>query len=445
MGSELYETYPVFADALDDASWYLDEQLEHPLLDVLFADEDTPEAALLHQTAYTQPALFAVEVALYRLVESWGLRPAFVAGHSVGEIAAAHVAGVFTLEDACALVAARGRLMQALPTGGVMIAVQASEDEVLPLLTDRVSIAAINGPQSVVVAGDEDAALAVAEAFEAQGRKTKRLTVSHAFHSPHMDAMLDAFRRVAQVLDYGTPTLPVVSLLTGTTATAAELASPEHWVRHVREAVRFLDGVRTLRARGADSFLELGPDPVLTAMAQDCLVTDPQDTTNPVFAAALRSGRPEPTTLLDAVARMFVRGAETDWAAYFAGTGARSVELPTYAFQRQRYWMNARTPATEPATSPAHRTDPADNAFWDAVEHRGRGRARRRARTGRGRRTAPERGRPGPVGVAPPGPDPVRGGRLALPGVVEAADGRRRWWRAAVGVVAGGGAVRGCG
>ncbi|MCX4545398.1 type I polyketide synthase [Streptomyces sp. NBC_01565] len=370
MGRDLYESYPVFADALDDAAWYLDEQLEHPLLDVLFADEDTPEAALLDQTAYTQPALFAVEVALFRLVESWGVRPAFVAGHSVGEIAAAHVAGVFSLDDACALVAARGRLMQALPGGGVMIAVQASEDEVLPLLTERVSIAAVNGPQSVVVAGDEDAAVAVAEAFEAQGRKTKRLTVSHAFHSPHMDGMLDEFRRVTQVLAYGTPTLPVVSLLTGTTATATELATPEHWVRHVRDAVRFLGGVRTLRARGADSFLELGPDPVLTAMAQDCLVADPQDTANPVFAAALRAGRPETVTLLDAVARMFVRGAEVDWAAFFAGTGAERVDLPTYAFQRQRYWMNARTPATaESATAPGYRADPADSAFWDAVEH----------------------------------------------------------------------------
>ncbi|MCI4145514.1 acyltransferase domain-containing protein [Streptomyces sp. MMS20-AI2-20] len=335
MGRALYDAFPAYADAFDTVCGHFDGLLPRPLAEVV-ADADSGD---LDRTEYAQPALFAVEVALFRLLESFGVRPSRLIGHSVGELAAAHVAGVFSLPDACRLVAARGRLMQALPEGGAMIAVEAAEEEVLPLLDgreDALSLAAVNGPRSVVVAGDEDAAGAVAAHFAALGRRTTRLRVSHAFHSPRMDAMLDGFREVAAGVAYAEPGIPVVSDLTGRPAGPGELTDPEYWVRHVRHTVRFADGVAALEELGTAHLVELGPDATLTALAQNAW-----QGAAPLAVPTLRDDRDEAETLLLAVGALHTRGVPVDWPALLAATapGSRPVELPTYAFQHRPYWI----------------------------------------------------------------------------------------------------------
>ncbi len=396
MGRGLYEVFPLFRKSFDEVCEHLDLRLGRSVAEVVFGEgrgeqvsgDPSPGSALLDRTAFTQAALFALEVALFRLVQACGVRADFVMGHSVGELVAAHVAGVLSLEDACALVAARGQLMEALPAGGAMVSIQASEQEVLHELTDteswegRVALAAVNGPLSVVLSGDEEVVLELARTWEQRGRSIKRLRVSHAFHSPRMDGMLQEFAEVASGLSFSRPEIPVVSNVTGEVLSGERICDPRHWVDQVRQTVRFATGVGWLRDRGVRRFLEIGPGSVLAAMCHECLghddsheesqqgslghdeshdrsyrtAPDRPDTEDEddrmeggdsagsrpfVVVPVLRGDRAEPSSLLGALAEIWVDGGSVDWGALFDGSGARRVALPTYAFQRERYWIDA--------------------------------------------------------------------------------------------------------
>ncbi|WP_447008063.1 SDR family NAD(P)-dependent oxidoreductase [Saccharothrix isguenensis] len=329
MGAGLHEGVPAFARALDEVFEAFDGLLDRPLREVVFGSD----AEVLERTEFTQPALFAFEVATARVLREWGVRPDFLIGHSVGEIAAAHVAGVFSLRDACVLVAARGRLMQAAPAGGAMLSVTATADEVAESLVDGVEIAAVNGPASVVVSGDADAVAEVAAHWAERGRKTSGLKVSHAFHSAHMDGVLDELHRVAAGISYQPPRIPVVSNVSGAVVGPERLCDPAHWVEHVRGRVRFFDGLADLAGRGVTTFIEVGPGGALTTAVRNGLDD------GVVAVPVTRREHPEVDTLSAALAAVFVRGSRVDWASVQGGRTTRPVELPTYPFQRERYWL----------------------------------------------------------------------------------------------------------
>ena len=340
MARELYRAQPVFRESLDRSDALLRSELERPLLSVIHPQ--TPEdAALINQTAYAQPSLFAIEYALHDLWAAWGIKPAAVMGHSVGEYVAACVAGVFDLEDGLKLIAARGRLMQALPPGGEMAAVMADEDHVRQAVLSRfpdISIAAVNGPASAVISGPGSSVRQAMALLLAGGVSSQPLTVSHAFHSSLMDPMVDAFVSMAGGITFKGPRIPLVSNLMGRVFEDGEIPEAGYWARHLREAVRFADGLKALDARGFTIFLELGPAAVLTGLGRRCL---PDSGTT--FLPSLRRERSDWHELLASAGQLWTSGAPINWNECDRGFDWRTVSLPTYPFERERYWIDAAT------------------------------------------------------------------------------------------------------
>ena len=381
MGAELSRQFPVFRSAFEEACGHFDQHLGCSLAQLVLGDASPRdggpenlsaregasqeqersgpserEHGLLDDTTFAQAGLFSFELALFRLVEAWGIKPDYLLGHSVGELVAACVAGVLSLDDACRLVAARGRLMGRLPTGGAMLAIQVSEQEARKSLEPyegQVALAAVNSPSSIVLSGEESAVLDLQRLWEKRGRKVKMLRVSHAFHSHLIDAMLEEYREVAESVSLSAPTIPVFSNLTGTVLGAEQACSADYWVRHARETVRFADEVEGLYELGTRSFLELGPDGTLSSMVGECVAQGTaidRDEQLPVAVSLLRERRSEVSTTFAGLAQAWTRGGQLDWTAVFQGLGARSVELPTYAFQRERYWLERETGATDLAS-----------------------------------------------------------------------------------------------
>ena len=340
MGRQLYETQPVFQKTLDQCAQLLNAYLDKPLLELLYPREE--EESLLDQTVYTQPVLFAIEYALARLWQSWGIAPDVVMGHSVGEYVAACVAGVFSLEEGLKLIAARGQLMQQLPADGAMVSVMASEERVRSLLSSdietTVSIAAINGPESMVLSGATEALESIVNQLESAEIKTTFLQVSHAFHSPLMEPMLAEFEQVARQISYSPPKLKLISNVTGQVATD-EIATPKYWCRHILSPVNFAAGMETLHQQGCEIFLECGPKPVLLGMGRQCL---PEEIG--VWLPSLRPGQGDWQQMLTSLGELYVRGVKVDWVSFDKDyPQRRKVALPIYPFQRQRYWIESQS------------------------------------------------------------------------------------------------------